>query len=236
MKLVRRGMAGLLPAFLLSCLPAILLAQPTPGILDRLNDPDFAVRQQATRSLLQDTTLTLDTIVEWMSQAQTPEQRHRLLRVARHHLLRQAREGGERDALLPAIGFSHEVLQAGVLSGVDSGAVHIVATLPGFPAHAYLAPGDVLIELDDRPLPADLTPQVFQELLRQYRPGQMIALTVLRGRETVRVELQLASLEMLTTIYSDEPTLRDPYATRWRALRERLLADAPAVRVLTPAE
>jgi C-terminal processing protease CtpA/Prc len=209
-------------------------ASDASTMLERLDHADYHVRQHATRELLQDERLSLDDLVEWYARAQTPEQRHRLMNVAQHHVLRRARERDERDGVAAAIGFSHEVVPQGVLPGVESGAVLIVATLPGFPGHAYLQPGDAIVAFNDQPLPVDLSAEGFREVLRRFRPGQTVSLSVIREGERYRAELTLVGMDMLQRLYADELGLRQPYLGEWHAVRDRMRAAGPEQRVLTP--
>lgn len=89
MKSPRPAVWLLFPALLLFCFPA--LAQPPASLLDQLDDPDYAVRRDATEALLLDDTLTPEQVAGWAADATTLEQRHRLRLVARHHLLRRLR-------------------------------------------------------------------------------------------------------------------------------------------------
>ena len=57
-------------------------------ILAELMDEDHANRQAATRRLLEDEALTQQDLQRLFIQSETLEQRHRLLRVARHHTIR----------------------------------------------------------------------------------------------------------------------------------------------------
>ncbi len=68
------------------------LAQTPLEHFARLNDPDFAARHAAMDALLADADLTPEQLATWHAQAESLEQQHRLLILARHHTLRQLRE------------------------------------------------------------------------------------------------------------------------------------------------
>src|SRR3712207_405945 len=86
-KLISRAAALLFPALLLFCCPALAQTDPSTT-LEQLNDSDHAVREAATRRLLRDETLALDALRELYGRAESPEQRHRLIDVLRHHAIR----------------------------------------------------------------------------------------------------------------------------------------------------
>lgn len=74
----------LLLALLLACTPATLRADR----LADLDSPDYVVRVAATESLLTDDSLTPEQVRGWLNSDLTLEQRHRLMSVARHVVLR----------------------------------------------------------------------------------------------------------------------------------------------------
>lgn len=69
-----------------------------------------------------------------------------------------------------------------------SGAL-VIEVLPGTAAAAAgLQPGDFIIVLDGRPVGLA---QQLPDILQSYRPGDKVALTVLRGEGELRIEVQL---------------------------------------------
>lgn len=215
----------------------VLTGNVFANALDDLGSPDYAVRQRATHALLTDTTRTIEDWRELFTAADTPEQRHRLLSVIRHHVIRQIREStfdpGEGAA---SIGFSHQVVPVQGMSThpelLRGGAIQVIATLPGFPGHAHFQPGDLIFKIDDQVLPANLTAEVFQHVLRKWKAGQMLSFTALRDGTPVEIEIRLASVEALIRMYGRDPLLKPPYLDQWVALRDELLASAPPAAVL----
>lgn len=232
-------------ALITALINAPAVAQPAEPldpsvVLGQLNEPDYAAREDATRRLLQDQTIPLDDLRALYSRAETPEQRHRVMDVFRHHALRTMRERSfdETDAA-PAVGFSHEVLPAGSMPGIDGPAIHVSATLPGFPAHAFLESGDLIVSVDEQPLPDEVVTERFTQVLQRYRAGQMITLGVVRRGERLRMQLRLAGMDALEQIYADNspPSLRPPFLQQWTAMQTRLLAEVlpPPVLRVSPA-
>ena len=232
-------MVGSRNQFLIFCVSCVFCASCVLAA-DDLGSPDFTVRERATRALLSDPSVDLDALRERFAGADSLEVRHRLLNVIRHHVIRQAREqvyGGQQADFGAAIGFSHEVLPAALVPHPPDmpygGAVHVLATLPGFPGHAHFQPGDLIVEVDGKTLPPDLTAETFQRLLHGFKAGDMLTFTALRYGEPVRIQLRLASLEALTSMYGNDPQLNAPYLRTWLAVRDELLQLAPPVAVLT---
>lgn len=227
----------------LCCVAALLFgcfavpARAADDTLSRLGSDDYATRQRATRELLTDPNVTIDQLREWIAQAHSPEQRHRLLAVAQHHVIRQFRERDFPDEAEQgrgaAIGFSHDVLESGAGPGVTGGVVHVVSTLPGFPGYIHLQPGDLIIEVGNRPLPANLNPDEFKAILRRWRSGDLFSMTVLRDGVRTPVQLKLASMNALAGLYEiDEPVLREPYLSQWLTMQQSLVSRAEPTPVL----
>lgn len=229
-------------------------AWPAAGApLEDLGSPDYATRERATRALLTDETRSVEALCGLFARATTPEQRVRLIDVICHHVVRQLREEAFDDRGGPAIGVSHEVLPAALVprpaqaagiggdreaqrAGETGGAVYVLATLPGFPGHAWFEPGDLIVAIDGRPLPADLTADGFQAILRQSHAGEMLGFTVVRNGERLHVRLELASAAALARMYGNNPLLKPPYLGAWLAVRDRLADLAPPTPVLSVAD
>ncbi len=232
-----------LPALLLACLLAAPAPAQTPAnapLLERLGHPDYAQREAATSELLLDPHPDSEALRELFLAAPLPEQRWRLLNVIQHHTLTQLRETLFPPDGDPAIGFSHDIRrQARLLpDGREASVVYVVSTLPGFPGFAHLRTGDLIIEVDDQPLPPDLDNALFRQRLQTREvdgqatgreAGEPIALTVIRGTQTLRVELTLATVDALERMYTQSPTLQEPFHSRWNQARDELLAAAPPV-------
>lgn len=195
-------------------------------ILERLASDDYQVREQTTQDLLIDPTITPETIRDLLALADQPEQRHRLLRVARHKTLcifrrQQFREIGPGSL---GVSLSSRTLEAGELPGLTQPAVEVVLTLPGFPAYEQLRPGDRIIEFAGRPVPEDPASDQFSSLIKLHQAGETVQMTVIRDGQRVPVSLVLASYEALDGMYtSDPPDVNHQFELQWRAVRGQLL-------------
>lgn len=218
-----------------------LLRRVSPAVLEALNDDDFAQREAATRALLRDNRVDIELIERCLAQPLTWEQRDRLMRVAEHHVLRSLRlmhrerlpgwsDGGA------SIGLTQAGVPAGEEPGVDRHAIRVMQTFPGFPAHAVLEPGDLIVAVDGRGIAgigdAMGVAGAFGELIRSYKPGQTIRLSLVRSGRAMDVDVELASYNVLVTMYDGQADPLVPtYRALWDAHRrrlERIAADARA--------
>ena len=170
-------------AALALCGSAHAFQVPAEKVLDervQLLDADsFAQRQEATASLLSDSTISLQTIEGWLADASlSPEQHTRLLHVGR-----------ARFALMPRGGLG---VQFGVMD-LDRGAA-IARTVEGFDAANWLQPGDVIIEVDGRPVggSGDLRMEIISRT-----PGEALPLRVNRVGEIIEVAPKLGDYSAL---------------------------------------
>ncbi len=196
------------------------------GVLAQLDDDEYFVRQAATRRLLTDETLTQEDLDRLFLASESLEQRHRLLRVARHHLLRRMiaqRFNGPADP--GSMGLSHVVvhLPADEDGGEPRAGVMAALTLPGFPAYALLEPGDVIIEFDGQPIPGKMLGAAFPNMIRSRQAGQDIWLTVFRNGETERIRFRLGNGLALSEVYGTKSVaLNEPYRQAWQTQRARM--------------
>jgi C-terminal processing protease CtpA/Prc len=196
-------------------------------VLAELNDDDYRVRQAATRRLLSDETLTQEDLDRLYTQSVTPEQRHRLLLVARHHLISRMMQ--ERYGDQPgqgSMGLSHHVAEVTVpADATPRTGVLVVMTLPGFPAYALLEPGDVIVDFAGEPIPDNMTPAQFQQMIRTFQQGQQIELAVVRDNAVEHVLFRLGYSQGLGEVYDTGGiTLNEPYRGSWDQLRARMRA------------
>lgn len=198
------------------------------GTLDRLNDDDFRVRQAETRRLLADNALTQDDLNHLFSLSTTPEQRHRLLLIARHHMInRMMRERlGDQDGA-GSMGLSHHMVQVTVPGDASPrSGVFVAMTLPGFPAYALLEPGDVIVEFAGEPIAQNTTPDQFKDAIKKFQNGQQIGLNIVRDGRVEHILFRLGSSQGLGEVYDDSGgiKLKEPYGTSWSALRSKMRA------------
>ena len=235
----------LLLLLLASATPARAEAAPDRAVLDRLGAADHAARATATADLLADPSLSDRRIDGLYAAASTPEQRHRLLRIARHHLLRRLREAHFEPVGDGSLGIRQSALLSRQLPQIRAPAIAVVSTLPGMPAHEKLRRGDLILAVGGQPLRDDHRGNTlntsFVALVKRKRPGQPLHLRVLRDGGTIEVEVVLASRRALDGMYREmnvpvagaaippEPVLAEPFRSRWQQRRDQLLATGPPV-------
>ena len=172
--------------------------------------------------------------------SETPEQRHRLLRVARHHVIRRMIEENFGELAGPgSMGLSHHVVRVTGPDGeADRTGVMVVMTLPGFPAYAMLEPGDVIVDFAGEPIPRRMSPQQqFPNMIRTHQSGDTIDLTVMRNGQAKRLQLTLCQGQALAQVYDrDGVSLNEPYRSRWAAERARVQALLEPAPPEPPAE
>jgi hypothetical protein len=223
----------------------------SPEVLQRLNDPSFWVRDQATLDLLNDDRLTPSDLVTPCRLARSPEQRHRLLLVARHHLLREAQamdfDGPQRSGALGMFsgGRAAVSLQRPLHPDDAHAGVLVLRTYLGFPAFAKFKPGDLIVGVqspraDELPGPTDPTGRFktfapesapeqvskrFFDLLEKSRAGDEVAFLVYRDHRALAapVVLRLASHDALNNMYErTSRELQPRYRAMWRSYRDDL--------------
>jgi len=200
-------------------------------LLAMLGDDDYAVRQAATRRLLLDSSLTQDDIDSLFTKSETPEQRHRLLRIAKHHDIRRLIAIRFKDhAGAASMGLSHAVVQVLVQEEDESetlprAGVMAALTLPGFPAYATMDPGDVIIEFDGKAVQDNITGALFQREIQTRRAGQTIRLKVVRNGAVQTIQMTLSNSQALGEAYNNNgATLNNPYRDQWTKTREQMLS------------
>jgi PDZ domain len=203
---------------------AVDTAESDGRVLAGLGDGDYHVRQAATRRLLSDDTLSRDDLDRLYAASETPEQRHRLLRVARHHVIRRMiRKKYDGQAGPGSMGLSHQVIPASAMGDPARTGVLVVMTLPGFPAYAALEPGDVIIDFAGQPLPEKLTSAQFPQLIRAHMTGEQVRLTVLRDGETLEVMFKLEHGQALGEVYdANGLRLAAAYRQAWQTRRAEM--------------
>jgi len=193
-------------------------------VLAELGNDDYQVRQSATRRLLADDELTQAHLDRLFVMSDTPEQRHRLLRVARHHVIRRMiakRFGGLAGP--GSMGLSHQVAEAWEPGKEMRVGVMVVMTLPGFPAYALLEPGDVIVYFDGKPIPEKVTAAQFQQMIRGHQTGQVVALTVVRDGLPLEIPFRLGNGQALGEVYDTSGlVLTAAYRQAWQEDRRRM--------------
>lgn len=224
---------GLLAGLLLVPLgQARAQSQDPEQILAALDSEDYRERQDQTHALLTDETLDLDDVDDLLARSRTPEQRHRLLSVAQHHVLRRRREHVFDQPDRGSLGVSHRTITADDLPDAarhGGPSVEVVLTLPGFPAHGRLEAGDRIVGLAGEALPADFTADHFREMIMRYRSGDELEMTIERHGEQLTRTIELASAQALGAMYNQgELQLRPQFANDWANARRTLQVDDEA--------
>ena len=213
-------------------------AQAESNILARLDATGYDLRQAATVTVLALRSLAVHDLEALYTTAKTPEQRHRLLSAARHHLLRQLREKDEKSGR-GSLGIRHKLVAAKRLPHVRQPAFQVAYTLPGFPAHEVLSRGDLILALDGRRF--EQHHQALANQIRSKGPGQTVQLTILRDGKTIVVPVQLAGWNALQRMYpkaerqppsATQPVLGEPYRSQWIRFHDKLVALGPPVKTL----
>jgi len=229
-------------------------------IVAALDHASFAKRESAEASLLTDNTLTKDDLKAMIQSAKSPEQRMRLLRVAEHHVLREMRERDfgpgrlradpEQDPVIqprperqPAsVGYSYEPILTHQNPYADLPGVQVIATMPGFPGHAHLRRGDIIVQINGMGLSrhhreGDITNWVRWQISSRAA-GDTIEFTLLRGGELYSVKMvcaEGAALDhMYTTDASQAAARKKPYRKDWEQVHNELVAAMPQPKTLTP--
>jgi len=216
-----------------------------------LDDASYVTRCEAEWRLLTDNTLGSDELRQYMLASVSEEQRYRLLRIARHHVLRVIREErfsnpGAPDAVIgdrASIGFSYEPAM-NIRSDSEQPGVAVMATMPGFPGYAYLQPGDIIIAVDDQAAGMIqhqfIATTWFTDRIAVHNPGDRIKISVMRGDKKLDFEMPCAESAALKEMYTSNgaavATLSEFYLKQWLLARAKLIAELPEPKTLKPAE
>lgn len=227
-------------------------------VLAGLNHEDFVVRESAEAFMLTDDTLSKAVLIELIQQAKAPEQRQRLLRVAEHHVLREMRErdfgnlpkAGDAEDVGPfprasrpaSVGYSYEPVLAHANPYANLSGVRVIATMPGFPGHAHLRRGDIIVQINDQGLSNhhrehDITNWVRWQIASR-QAGDTIIFTVFRRGQLLKLSMicaeGIALDHMYTTDAFEAAARKGPYQRGWEIALADLTAAMPAPKTLTP--
>ena len=209
------------------CTTPLAASQPSNLVLKDLASDDYLVRQQATERLLADDQIHSDYIAQLYAHAKLPEQNHRLLNIARHHAIRQminAQYGNEGQG---AIGITHEAISADQSTVQGQSGIVVLETFPGFPGHAYLRRGDVILSIDDTPFPSGLSSgkiaEHFVASVKSHPCGTTVRFSVYRNGHTLQIQFPLASFDALKSAYNGPENLQQPFLDSWLAIRRNML-------------
>jgi len=225
---MHRSVAILAFVFLFSLgLPSPVLAQlDAQNVLRDLASDDFNTRERATRELLINNKLTPQDIAPVFRQATTPEQRARLLDVARHHFLRGEQEKLSQVGGQGSLGVSLQSRPPGDPEDPASqqGGIRIAATYPGFPAYYFLQAGDVIIAVDDQALgDAPFVQNRFVEIVQSRGVGGTLSLKIDRNGQTLDMAIPLAGFVGLVRMFAGSPwALQPEFQQKWNKVQTEL--------------
>lgn len=212
------------------------------GILAELGSDDYATRVRATARLLADDELESSRLAELYAAAETLEQRHRLIDVARHHTIRRMRQRiFERADERGSLGVNFALIRPADLPRLERSAIMVVRPLAGFPAYPHLQPGDLIVGVNGNPMPRHMMTEDFRDMIQRHPRGERITLTIDREGERLEKRIALASIQALNSVYFHSPAHMQPrlspiFREAWESAREQLVAHGPtpqALRVTT---
>ena len=219
--------------------PQAALTESETKLLEQLGDADEAVRQTATRQLMRNVELEVETFKRLYDAATLPEQQQRILKAARHQAIRQL-----ITRMLPgnqpspgSVGVNHRRVDLAnfeleqlvdkyprLEEFIGRPGIHVMDTLAGFPGYVELLPDDIIVAVDGKPLPPDMDRIRFGESIQTRQAGEHIIFTVLRRNTLIDVDIELASVHALRLVYqrsSAAPSME--YENFWLMWREIIL-------------
>lgn len=228
----------------MSCLAATLCGWPIvqasddDNILRALANKKYSDRQQATELLLIKDSVTIEQLHGLYQRARLPEQRHRLMSVIRHHAIERLRLERFAQEGRGSIGIVHQAVSKDHLPELDQPAVYVVHTFPGFPGYVHLQPGDLILAINDQPLPAHQAGNQLQAkfvtLVQSHLAGDTPRFTIWRQGEVIHRAFALVNIAALKQIYQDNSqSLRQPFLDAWLEEKHQLEKSLPAIKPLT---
>lgn len=232
---------------------SMMAATPAPTsdvaqLLAQLSDPDFMTRENATTQLMTCDDVSDDQLSTALRTSKSPEVRQRLVQIAMHRFYAQLQiNAGPEVITLPdngaALGVyfpeprneNRFVVKAHQHPMLDTPAMLICFTYPGFPAYAYLRPGDLVTGMDGQTFTDDLTREEFSARIGRHEPGEFIDLDLIRNSHPMHVRFRLDNKKRLSAVSQMLANVSDPSLYQpWRQHLNALLgdsADEPAIRI-----
>ena len=215
-------------------------------LVSQLGHADFARREQATTALMIREDITDKQLAAALKKSDSPEAHQRLIAVAMHYFYRQVQ--AEPGALAPdfqdedaALGVSFSringepqsmVVRAHQHPLLEHPAMLISRVYPGFPAFAYLQPGDMIFAINGKFFSDDLGHEEFSDRIRRHKAGDRVTMDVVRGGRSIRLNVQLAQRRRLDDVSKllgngTEPSLYMPWRLHLRQLLQNVDEPAP---------
>lgn len=186
------------------------LTTPVQKLVDELDSPSQEARDRATTELMVREDLDDSDLAAAMRSARSPEQRLRLHRVALQRFFSALRPTvtSPPDHEAASLGIQlgdlanaqHRIIRPYQQPALKSPAVLVTGTIPGFPAYAWLKPGDLIVALNGEPFTGEIDQARFAQRLKSLDAGSQITLDVLRDGKPQHVKLRLDSLQRLNEV------------------------------------
>ena len=207
-----------------------------PAALADLDAANPAKRDAATVNLMVRDDLTKEQLTQALQESKTPERRQRLIRVATHRFYASVpaphggpdHDGGSLGVSL-GIDMGNGIVQPTQNPTVQTPAVFIIGTVPGFPANAYLRPGDLITAVDGEPFKEDIDLDKFRMRIKNCGAGQFMTLDVLRDGQKLRYKIRLDSAYRLDSIHGPIPVQQQQVGLQFEKYLQELSAKAEPV-------
>ena len=189
-----------------------------------LDHPSYSVRIAAQQDLI-GADLDALQINRLYTDAKSPEARLRLLAVARHHFIADLRSKGPLPNQPGSIGVLYDTI-SNLADDTQPPRVVILATVPGFPGHVKLRPGDHLLGIDGDLFDHQVSDRHVRSQLQLMRANEVHTFRIDRDGQVRNLELAMAASVDLNKLYDKSPGqpphLKAPYADQWRQRVEEL--------------
>jgi len=236
-------------------------------LVAQLESRDFSTRQQATRTLMLRKDITRESLAELYAVAKLPEVRHRLRRVAEHQTIRDSwraripmegpgsigvvlqhypypvpmpREDEPLGEIRKSWGDFQQLIDGRRQADPSVFATRVIRTLAGFPAHASLEVGDLIVGVNDQYVPtnsgvnAAMATDQIKRLITDHGAGTTIQLLIVRDGTWRKVPIELASFSAMSFVYPNTGVVlgprRDGPEIPWDDIRDALFPDVPPSR------
>lgn len=174
--------------------PEPLINQRLAGLITSLDDESWAVRESSMGMIGNPNEgFELDMLAEVLERGDLSAETRARLRIAARALF-----GLQTQAGL-GVGFG----------AARDGGIEIASVVPDvdmFPAAGILMPGDLIVEIEGRPLNSS---DEFRAIILSHEPGETLRLLVRRGEEVLDLELPLGSYKLLRGAAPIVPLIAD---------------------------
>jgi hypothetical protein len=179
--------------------------------IQMLHSSRWKVRHAAQQALMLKSTTALPAVAAAIAHDQTLEMAIRLRRIGLQLFLEQyLQEGGRR----PFLGIRFLVLSR-LPELHRRSAIYVEKVLRGLPAGRVLRRGDLILGINGRYFGPGMTGQDFIELMSQFKAGDHVVLTVLRGGRRLNARIRLFAVPVddlqLATWLNNRTLLIDRY-------------------------